>query len=335
MTTGRVTIREVAAHAGVSVATVSKVLNERYGVSATTMERVRGVIAELGYESSLVARSLRNLRTNVIGILVSDIEPFSAELLKGTARAIRGTGYELVVYSAGGGDGVGQVGWESRYLSRLSGTLIDGAIIVTPTVLAPSYGPPVVAVDPHAGGEDVPTVYSDNRRGAELATEHLLALGHRRIGFLAGRPDLESSRRREEGYRAALAAAGIPADPALIRGGDYDEDVAVHAAEALLDRPDRPTAVFASNDTSAIVTMDVAATLGLRVPDDLSVVGYDNVPESALVEPALTTIEQPIQLMGERAVEILVDLLAGREPPATHVRLPTRLVVRRTCAPPR
>jgi LacI family transcriptional regulator len=109
----------------------------------------------------------------------------------------------------------------------------------------------------------------------------------------------------------------------------------VHSAEALLGRPDPPTAVFASNDTSAIVTMDVAATLGLRVPDDLSVVGFDNVPESALAEPALTTIEQPIQLMGERAVEILVDLLAGREPPATHVRLPTRLVRRGTCAPPR
>jgi LacI family transcriptional regulator len=334
MATGRVTIREVAACAGVSVATVSKVLNERYGVSATTMERVRGVISDLGYESSLVARSLRNVRTNVIGILVSDIEPFSAELLKGTARAIKGSGYELVVYSAGG-DGVGHVGWERRYLSRLSGTLIDGAIIVTPTVLAPSYGAPVVAVDPHAGGEDVPTVDSDNRRGAEIATEHLLALGHRRIGFLAGRPDLESSRRREEGYRVALAAAGIPVDPALVRGGDYDEDIAVHAAEALLDRSDPPTAVFASNDASAIATMDVAVTLGLRVPDDLSVVGFDNVPESALAEPALTTIEQPIQLMGERAVEILVDLLAGREPPATHVRLPTRLVSRGTCAPPR
>jgi LacI family transcriptional regulator len=333
MHTSRVTIREVAALAGVSVATVSKVLNDRYGVAASTVERVREVIAELGYESSLVARSLRNLRTNVIGILVSDIEPFSAELLKGASRAIKGTGFEMVIYSAGG-EGAGNVGWESRYLSRLSGTLIDGAIMVTPTVLAPSYGAPVVAVDPHAGGEDVPTVDSDNRRGAELAVEHLLELGHRRIGFLAGRPDLESARQREAGYHATLAAAGVPADPTLVHGGDYDEDVAGQAAHALLTQPCRPTAVFAANDISAIATMDVAVTLGLRVPDDLSVIGFDNIPESAFTQPALTTIEQPIQLMGERAVEILVALLAGRQPRATHVRLPTRLVRRGTCAPP-
>ncbi len=159
---GRVTIRDVAERAGVSIATVSKVINERYGVAAATSEKVQAVIHDLGYESSLVARSLRNHRTNVIGILVSDIEPFSAELLKGAARAIKTTGYELVVYSSGG-RGTEHVGWESRALSRLSGTLIDGAVLVTPTVVAGSFGAPVVAVDPHTGREDMPTVDSDNR----------------------------------------------------------------------------------------------------------------------------------------------------------------------------
>jgi LacI family transcriptional regulator len=334
VTTSRATIRDVAAHAGVSVATVSKVINARYGVAASTVERVRAAITELGYESSLVARSLRNQRTNVIGILVTDIEPFSAELLKGAAKAIRGTGYELVVYSAGG-EAAHAVGWENRYLSRLSGTLIDGAVIVTPTVLAPSYGAPVVAVDPHTGGEDVPTVASDNRRGAELAAEHLLGLGHRRIAFIGGRSDLESARLREAGFRAAMAAAGVPVDPRLVVAGDYAEALSANAAHGLLRLPDPPTAIFAANDISAIATMDMALTLGVQVPHDLSVVGFDNIPESTLTRPMLTTVEQPIQLMGQRAIELLVAILDGERPDPRQVRLPTRLVVRDSTAGPR
>ncbi|MFB9468043.1 LacI family DNA-binding transcriptional regulator [Nonomuraea salmonea] len=335
MNSGRVTIRDVAEHAGVSVATVSKVLNDRYGVAAATVDRVREVIAELGYESSLVARSLRNQRTNVIGVLVWDIEPFSAELLKGAARAIRGTDYELVVY-AGGGKGSGRLGWERRYLSRLSGTLIDGAVLVTPTVLDVDGGTPVVAVDPHSGRETVPTVDADNLQGGRLATEHLIALGHRRIGFL-GRPprDLESGPLREEGYRSALAEAGLPPDPALIRVAGYDETDARNTVRELLTLPDPPTAIFAANDVSAISTIEVATSMGLRVPDDLSVIGFDNVPESMMSDPPLTTVEQPIQQMGLIAVEMLLDLLAGRDPAQRHVRLPTRLVPRSSCAPPK
>jgi LacI family transcriptional regulator len=332
--TSRATIRDVAAQAGVSVATVSKVINDRYGVSASTIERVRAAIEELGYESSLVARSLRNQRTNVIGILVTDIEPFSAELLKGAAKAIRGTGYEMVVYSASG-EPAHAVGWENRYLSRLSGTLIDGAVIVTPTVLAPSYGAPVVAVDPHTGGEDVPTVDSDNRRGAELATEHLLELGHRRIAFIGGRADLESARLRETGFRAAMDARGVPVDPALVVAGEYAEAASANAAHGLLRLPDPPTAIFAANDISAIATMDMALTLGMDVPGDLSVVGFDNIPESTLTRPMLTTVEQPIQLMGQRAIEMVMALLRGAHPDPRQVRLPTRLVVRDTTAGPR
>lgn len=332
VTNSRVTIRDVAARAGVSVPTVSRVLNDRYGVSASTVQRVREVIAELGYESSLVARSLRNHRTNVIGILVWAIEPFSAELLKGAARAVRRSGYELVVYSGGGPD---HIGWEKRYLTRLSGTLIDGAVLVTPTVTTGKLGSPVVAVDPHTGGEGAPTVTSDNLRGARLAVEHLLELGHRRIGFLSRPPrELESTRQRSNGYRAALAAAGIAFDPDLVRVAGYDEDRSKEAARELLTLPRRPTAVFAANDVSAIATMEAAVSLGLRVPQDVSVIGFDNVPESRMTEPALTTIDQPIQLMGQRAVEMLVEILGGGEPEETEVKLPTKLVRRESCAPP-
>lgn len=321
------TIRDVAARAGVSVATVSKVINERYGVAADTYARVRAVIAELGYEASLVAQSLRNTQTNVIGILVADLEPFSTELLKGAADAIRGSGFELVVYSAGGRVG-DHVGWERRYLSRLSGTLVDGAVLVTPTVVDVSYGAPVVAVDPHTGPSEFPTIDSDNLKGAQIAVEHLLGLGHRRIGMLTGRPDLQSARLREEGYRSALAAAGVSVEEGLVRIGAYDPEVSSAAAVELLSLPDRPTAVFAANDLTAIATIESAAELGLRVPADLSVVGFDNVPESALCTPPLTTVEQPIREMGRRAVEMLIGLVRGEPAEATHLTLATRLVVR-------
>jgi LacI family transcriptional regulator len=327
--TPRVTIRDVAAQAGVSVATVSKVINSRYGVAAATVARVQAVIDELGYEASLVAQSLRNHRTNVIGILVADLEPFSAELLKGAADAIRDSGYEMVVYSAGG-HARGRVGWERRYLSRLSGTLIDGAVLVTPTVIDVNYGAPIVAIDPHTGPSDLPTIDSDNLRGGQLATAHLLELGHRRIAMITGRPDLQSSQLREEGYRQALAAAGVAADDDLIRVGDYDPRLSAEQARELLSAPHPPTAIFAANDVSAIAAIAAATDLGLTVPGDLSVVGFDNIPESALCTPPLTTISQPIRQMGEQAIHLLLQLIRGESAVNAHITLATDLVLRQS-----
>jgi LacI family transcriptional regulator len=326
-----VTIGKVAERAGVSIATVSRVVNSRYGVAPETAARVRAVVDELGYESSLVARSLRSRRTNVIGIIVADLEPFSAELLKGAAEALHGTGYELIVYSGGGHVGTRE-GWERRYLSRLNGTLTDGTLLVTPTVTEFTSDAPVVAVDPHTGPTTLPTIDSENHRGAMTATEYLIGLGHRRIGFLGGRPDLESARLREQGYRDALEAAGIGFDADLVKIGGYTLDTAHDPALKLLDRPDRPTAVFAANDLSAIETMKVAATLDLEVPDDLSVVGFDNIPESALTDPPLTTIDQSIHRMGLEATRLLIRLIDGvDEQVPVHLTLPTTLVVRQSC----
>ena len=212
-TQSRATIEDVAARAGVSISTVSRVVNGRYGVAPATLDRVRAAVVDLGFESSLIARSLRSGRTNVIGVLVADIEPFSAEVLKGIAHALRESSYELIVYSGGHRH---EDGWERRYLSRLAGTLTDGAILVTPTVVEVASSKPVVAVDPHVGGSRMPTIDAENFEGAIAATRHLVELGHRRIGFIGGRPDLESARRREQGYRVALEAAGIPVDPDLV-----------------------------------------------------------------------------------------------------------------------
>ena len=329
----RVTIADVAALAGVSVSTVSKVINERYGVADTTFERVRGVIDELGYHASLAGQSLRSRRTNVIGVLVRDLEPFSAELLKGVGEGIHGTGYELVVFS-GCGQPRDQAGWERRYLARISGTLADGVILVTPGSVDAAAGTPVVAVDHNVRSSSLPTVDSENFLGAVSAVEHLLALGHRRIGFVGGRADLESARLRAAAYRHALEQAGIPFHPALVREGGYQPETAQEATEALLALEPRPTAIFAANDVMALAAMATVESLGLAVPDDVSVVGFDNVPESALATPALTTVEQPIRRMGVEAVRILMALFDEPARAPERVVLPTRLVVRHSSRPP-
>jgi LacI family transcriptional regulator len=326
-----VTIIDVARLAGVSVSTVSKVINDRYGVSSETYDKVMDIVSDLGYESSLVASSLRRQSTNVIGILVPEFEPFSTELLKGISSAAEGTGYELLAYS--GNLEHNQVGWERRSLSRLAGTLIDGAVIVAPTATVTDATIPVVAVDPHTGRTGPSTVEADNVGGARAATQHLIELGHRRIAHVRGRTDLVSAQLREQGYREALEAAGIPFDPELVRVGGYRAAETTDAARELLTLPERPTAVFSANDLSAIRVLEIARELGLRVPEDLSVVGFDNVPEAANAVPALTTVAQPLHQMGAEAVRLLLELLAGVTN-EEHLLLPATLVVRASTAPP-
>ncbi len=312
------------------MSTVSKVINDRYGVAPETYDKVMDVVAELGYESSLVASSLRRTSTNVLGVLVPEFEPFSTELLKGISAAAAGTGYELLAYS--GNLEHTHVGWERRSLSRLAGTLIDGAVIVAPTATVTNATIPVVAIDPHAGSTGPSTIEADNVGGARAATQHLIDLGHRRIGHMRGRADLVSARQREQGYREALSAAGIEYDPALVRVGGYRASETTDAAREMLQLPECPTAIFAANDLSAIRVMEVAVELGLRVPEDLSVVGFDNVPEAANAVPPLTTVAQPLHQMGAEAVRLLLALLGG-EAHEEHIRFPADLVIRGSTAP--
>lgn len=323
----RPTIHDVAAAAGVSVAAASKAINGRYGVAADTAARVLRAADELGYEPG----RRRPTRTGVIGVLVSDFEPFSAELLKGVAAALRETDYDLLAYR---GSWSARADWESRSLSRLGGTLIDGAIIVTPSTVSITAGVPIVAVDPHTGPGDLPTVESDSFQGGRQATAHLIELGHTRIALVGGRPDLRSAAARESGYRKALHDAGLPVDPDLVGVGNFEPDLVRQVATTLLARPARPTAVFAANDISALSVMRVAADLGLAVPDDLSVVGFDDIPEAARADPALTTIRQPMKSLGGVAAELLTRLMRGERPAQTHLVLPTRLIRRSTTAAP-
>ncbi|OZB84349.1 LacI family DNA-binding transcriptional regulator [Microbacterium sp. 13-71-7] len=326
----RITIHDVARAAGVSVATVSKAINGRDGVAPTTLAHVQEVVERLGYESSLVATSMRRRRTDVIGVLVAEFEPFAVQLLQGVSTALQGTRFDVLAY-AGTVSAGDHRGWERRSLSRLGGTLIDGAILVTPTTTPAEGAVPIVAIDPHEGSSEGPASVSVlNVDGARAATAHLVALGHRRIAHLRGRTDLESAHQREDGYRRALDEAGIPFDPALVVDGGYRAAASTAGAHALLDLADPPTAVFAANDLSAIEMIRVAAERGLRVPDDLSVVGFDDVPEAAAHTPQLTTVRQPLAEMGAAAVNLLLAMLDGA--PREHVRMPAELIVRNSTA---
>lgn len=331
-TSNRVTMADVARTAGVSVATVSKVVNNKDGISEARAQHVKDVIARLGYAASLGAQSLRSRNTGVLGMLVADFEPFSTELLKGASSAIKATDYELLAYS-GKSDGSTKYGWERKHLARLSGTLIDGAVIVTPTGVETTFPVPIVAVDPHIETTQLPTVRCDSYAGAITATQYLIGLGHRRIGFLGGRTDLQSSKDREAGYRAALVDAGLDIDESLIGDGGYSSELTIGPATTLLSGPHPPTAIFAANDLSAIEVIKVAESLGLSVPHDLSVVGFDNIPEAALFHTPLTTMAQPLQEMGAIAMDMLVRLVAGQET-ETQVILDTTLVVRDSCGRP-
>jgi len=327
----RVTITDVAREAGVSVATVSKVVNGRYGVAPATTEKVMAVVDRLGYESSLVASSLRRGATNVLGVLLAGFDPYAAELLKGISAHALGRGYDLLAFSGAIADDSTQE-WEKRTMSRLGGTLIDGAIILTPTINLPNTKMPVVAIDPHTGHAGTPSVAADGKAGAQEAVKYLADLGHTRIAHIRGRMDLDSAHQREDGYKAALEEAGIPFDHTLVADGGFRRTWALGAALDLLRRPNRPTAIFAANDVSALGVYDAAKQLGLRIPEDLSVVGFDDIPEAKAAEPSLTTVTQPLHEMGGRALDVLLDMLKGKEVPM-HSHLATRLVIRESTGP--
>lgn len=328
-----VTMSDVARLAGVSTATVSRVVNGRYGVSASTIAQVRSAIEHLGYESSLVATSLRRSRTNVLGLVSHSFQSYTAEVLKGVMEALTQSGFDLIIYANSDLYGTYSEGWERRHLARLSGTLTDGCIVITPSGDMRS-NTPVVAIDP-ARDSTVPSVTADNLAGSTAVVEHLLALGHRRIAFIAGRSNLEAAWLREEGYRRALAAAGVPVDPTLIARGDFNPESAVPLARALMDREDRPTAIFAASDGMALKALDVAQELGLSVPGDLSLAGFDNIPESALSDPGLTTVDQSMYRLGFEAARMLRSLVNGNWEGPHQIVLPIRLVVRGSTAAPR
>ncbi len=327
------TIRDVAAAAQVSVPTVSRVLNERYGVAPATAARVRQAIAELGYESSLAARGMRGARTGVIGLIMPDMDhSYAVEVIKGVSRAVTGTDYDLLAMTSGRKSPEARSLWEQQQIARLNGTIVDGTIVVVPDAGEFRTDYPLVTLDPYRQSTAHPAVIGANREGAMAAMRYLATLGHRRIGFVSGIDHLQSAVRRRQGYEDALAELSLPFDSSLVVAGEFVREGGYVAAEMLLALDDPPTAIFAANDDSAFGVMDAAQDAGLRIPEDLSVIGFDNVPEAAVAQPPLTTLDQSIGAMAEAAVTMLMELISGNRV-LQRQRVSTRLIVRESCAP--
>jgi LacI family transcriptional regulator len=325
-----VTIQDVARTAGVSVSTVSRVLNGKVDVAVDTQQRILSVIEELGYTTNLAARSMRSQKKNLVGLIMPDIAyPFAIEVMKGVNRAIAESEFDLLVYTTGDVRKSGRAFHEQKYVSLLTNSISDGVIMVAPVAGEFNIDAPIISIDPLASNPNYPSVHATNYEGAVEAMEYLIGLGHRRIAHISGRSELESSNRRLKGYRDALNAAGISIEEQLVFSGDYTTETAAKCARELLSLSKPPTAIFASNDQTAIGVYQVAEELGVKIPSDLSVVGFDNISESRYM--GLTTVDQFISEMGYVATQMLIKLINGVQIESQTYRMQTKLVIRNSC----
>ena len=328
---GRVTIRQIADIAGVSIATVSRVVNGRGDVSDETRELVQRVVREHGYSVNRTARGLSGGRTGFVGVTVPRIAPvFFSSILSGAAEALYEQDMRIVLCPT-----EHEHEREVSLLDRLMHGTTDGALLILPEETNDelenlvNHGYRFVVVDPlHPLNERIPAVSAANSSGANQAVRHLLDLGHRRIGALMGPIDWLAPQERRDGYHAALASAGIMPDPALEIASTFLVAGGVEAGGRLLDLAEPPTAIFAFNDELAVGAMQAARARGLRIPEDLSIVGFDDVEWTRYVTPQLTTVRQPLAEMGRMAVSLLTRLVDNQSMEVLHVELATRFIVR-------
>jgi DNA-binding LacI/PurR family transcriptional regulator len=331
----RTTMKDVARRAGVSLSTVSYVINDSGPVAADRRARVLAAVQELGYAPSEPARSLKRRRVATIGLIVPDLgNQFFAGVAEGVTQAA--TEHDVLVV-LGTTDAVQER--EAYYTRLLRGQRLDGVIYLSGTGVPPralqelAELHAVVFVDERVVGLDVPFVGADNRRGARDAMAHVLSRGHTRVTIVGGPPALWTAEQRLAGYREALAAAGLDPDATPVLRGDYRQASGARAAAQALDGPEAaaPTVLVCANDLMALGVMAYCRDHRLRVPDDVSVVGFDDVPLASLLVPSLTTVRQPAQEMGRRATESLLAYVEGREPGAEDVGA-TELQVRESVA---
>lgn len=335
------TIMDVARESGVSIKTVSRVLNGEPYVNRATLDRVLKAMHDLGYHPNMSARTLAGKRSYLLGHLYGDpAGPYTMEIQVGLLNRCRARGYHLLIEEI---DYRGQ-DVERRVRAVLDWLRPDGVVLTAPitdeprvlSVLADS-GIPLVRVTAERGDAISSTVWIDERQAAATLIRHLLSLGHRRIGLIKGAANHGATERRHLGYREALAELGIAEDPALIEHGAFTFPSALPCAERLLSLDDPPTAIFACNDEMAAAVIVVAQARGLSLPHDLSVAGFDDCPVASMTWPPLTTVRQPMRQLGEEAADLLIARLTERprgDATVPHRLVSHELVVRASTAPP-
>ena len=337
------TIRQVAELAGVSVATASRALNGRGDVSAETRLAVQRVARTHGYKIRPRAHGTAAVPggaahwTGIVGITMPYAAPtYFATILAGAVEALAERNMRALVCPTRH-----QHNYERSLIEELVQSKTDGAVLVLPEEspaelrTLKQQGFHFVVVDPlYELDEDIPVVAAANAAGAHQATEHLLSLGHRRIAAITGPADGLATKRRLMGYHAAQVAAGVMPDATLEAEGDFLLAGGISGAERLLSLTDPPTAILAFNDSMAVGALQVARSRGLLVPQDLSIVGFDDTVEATVTHPPLTTVRQPLRELGRMAVHLLLRLMTGQSSEPLHVELATRLMARSSVAPP-
>lgn len=330
------TIFDIARESGVSYSTVSRTLSGFEYVKASTREKVLATAERLGYVPNQQARSLAGGPSNLVGVLVPTLSnDYIGQILQGIDDELTHSSYNLIVYTTNRHQGK-----EAMYAASIMNGAADGLLLVAPSI-SESYLEalhrqdfPYVLIDQVDQTGQSMAVTATNRRGAYEATQYLIELGHRRIGFLAGLPQLNSATERFEGYRAALSDYGIPFYSDYVAQGEFRTPIGCQAARNLLALANPPTAIFAANDLSALGAIEAIREQNLRIPDDISVMGFDDIPQAAVAYPKLTTVRQSLNQMGREAVRVLLECLENPVLDRYQVTLETQLIVRDSCGPP-
>lgn len=333
---GKVTIHDVAKESGVSYSTVSRVLNGFTFVKEETRTKVLATAEKLGYVANMQARSLAGGKTRIIGLLVPGLDNgYIGEIVRGIDEEIAKFNYDLMLYTTRR-----RVGSEAQYVKTISNGLSDGIILIVPLfdreylVSLREHNFPYVVVDQTDPQYHSAVVDSTNWQGAYDATKYLIDLGHRRIGFIKGLDAIQSTVDRLAGYKAALSDHNVFFDATLVIEGDFFTGGGYKAGRQLVQRKHRPTAIFASNDLMALGVMQAIHEQGLRIPQDISLIGFDDIPQASLVHPQLTTVRQPLEQMGRIAVNLLIEQIEHTEDSERAIRrvtLATRLIERESC----